>query len=184
MAFTKEEKAQMLSRYEGWLNSSQAIVLLEYQHMTMKDINNLRAKVRDAGGEVHVVKNTIFNRACKNVGYQADEKVFEGPVAISFAPTDPPTLAKTISDALVKQEIFKVKGGFLGKQSMTASQVKSLADLPPLPILRARLLVVLQAPASQLVRTIAEPARSLAGVINAHVEKQGQPAAEPAPAAA
>jgi large subunit ribosomal protein L10 len=183
LAFTKEEKAQMLSRYEGWLNNSQAVVLLEYQHMTMKDINNLRAKVRDAGGEVHVVKNTIFSRAVKNAGFTADEKVFDGPVAISFAPTDPPMLAKTISDALLKQEIFKVKGGFLGKQSMSAAQVKSLADLPPLPVMRARLLGVLQAPASQLVRTIAEPARSLAGVINAYVEKQ-QPAAEAAPAAA
>jgi large subunit ribosomal protein L10 len=55
LAFTKEEKAQMLSRYEAWLNSSQAVVLLDYQHMTMKDIDSLRAKVRDAGGEVHGV---------------------------------------------------------------------------------------------------------------------------------
>jgi large subunit ribosomal protein L10 len=183
LAFTKEEKAKMLSRYEAWLNSSQAVVLLDYQHMTMKDIDTLRAKVRDAGGEVHVVKNTIFIRALDNAGIKADAKFFEGPVAISFAPTDPPTLAKVISDALVKSEIFKVKGGFLGKQSMSPAQVKSLAELPPLPVMRARLLGVLQAPASQLVRTIAEPARSLAGVVNAYVDKQ-QPAAEAAPAAA
>jgi large subunit ribosomal protein L10 len=182
LAFTKEEKAQMLSRYEEWLDKNQSVVLLEYKGMKMKDIDGLRAKVRDAGGEVHVVKNTIFSRALQNAGIKANEKTFEGPVAVSFAPVDPPTLAKILSDSIVKSEIFKIKGGFLGKTAMTPADVKNLAELPPLPVVRARLLGALQAPAAQLARTIAEPARSLAAVVNAYAEKQ--PAAEPAPAAA
>jgi large subunit ribosomal protein L10 len=68
-------------------------------------------------------------------------------------------------------EAVKLKGGFLDKQSLNSAQVKALADLPPLPVIRAQLLGVLQAPAGKLVRTIAEPARSLASVLRAYSEK-------------
>jgi large subunit ribosomal protein L10 len=180
LAFTKQEKEKMQSRYTEWLDKSQAIVLLEFHGMRMKDMNTLRAKVRDAGGEVHVVKNTLLSRAMQNAGIKYDEKVFDGPVAISFVYSDPPGLAKILSDATVKSEIFKIKGGFLGKQAMSAVDVKNLADLPPLPVMRARLLGVLQAPAAQVARTIAEPARSLAAVIKAYSDKQP---AESTPAA-
>ena len=69
-----------------------------------------------------------------------------------------------------------MKGGFLGKQFITPVEVKSLADLPPLPVMRARLLGTLLAPASKLVRTLAEPARSLAGVFKAYSEKDQEAA--------
>ena len=76
-----------------------------------------------------------------------------------------------------KSEVFKVKGGFLGKKAMNPAQVKALADLPPLPVMRAQLLGVLQAPASKLVRTLAEPGRSMAGVVKAYSEQGSAPAA-------
>jgi large subunit ribosomal protein L10 len=180
LAFSKQAKEQMQSRYADWLDKSQAVVLLEFHGMTMKDMNVLRAKVRDAGGEIHVVKNTVLGRAMQSAGIHFDAKTLEGPVAVSYAFSDPPGLAKVLSDATAKSEIFKIKGGFLGKQALTPVDVKSLADLPPLPVMRARLLGVLQAPATQLVRTISEPARSLAAVVKAYSEKQteeAQPAA-------
>ena len=78
---------------------------------------------------------------------------------------------KALTDATVKMDAIKMKGGLLGKQALTVAQVKSLAELPPLPVVRAQLLGVLQAPASKLVRTIAEPARSMAFVLRAYSEK-------------
>jgi large subunit ribosomal protein L10 len=172
LAFSKKAKEQMQSRYTEWFDKSQAIVLLEFHGMTMKDMNVLRAKVRDAGGEIHVVKNSVLNRSMQSAGLHIDEKFLEGPVAVSYAFSDPPGMAKVLSDATAKSEIFKIKGGFLGKQAMSPVDVKSLADLPPLPVMRARLLGVLQAPATQVVRTISEPARSLAAVVKAYSEKQ------------
>ncbi len=172
MAFTKEEKAAMLSQYQEWLNQSQAIVMLEYKGMTMKDIDGLRAKVRDAGGEVHVIKNTILARAFESLGMPPSKATQEGTTAVGFAFRDPPAMAKVMIDSTVRSEIFKIKGGYLGKNAISAADIKSLAELPPLPVMRARLLGVLQAPASQLVRTLAEPARSLAAVVKAHSEKQ------------
>lgn len=68
-------------------------------------------------------------------------------------------------------EFVKVKGGFMAGQALNPAQVKVLSELPPLPVMRAQLLGVLQAPAGKLVRTIAEPARSLASVFRAYSEK-------------
>lgn len=169
MAFTKKHKSKMMDEYRDWLARSQAIFLLEYGKMTQKDIDGLRAKVREAGGSMHVVKNTLFSRVLEEQGFKAG-KLLEQTSLVGFAFSEPPALAKVVTDSTSKSEIFKVKGAFLGTQVMNATQIKALAELPPLPILRSQLLGVLQAPAGRLVRTLAEPGRSIAGVIQAHSE--------------
>jgi large subunit ribosomal protein L10 len=108
---------------------------------------------------------------------QPKQEILEGSTAVGFAFRDAPAIAKAFSDATAKSEIFKIKGGFLGKQVIGADQLKSLADLPPLPVMRARLLGLLNTPATQVARTIAEPARSLAYVVKAYSEKQPAEAA-------
>lgn len=177
MAFSKQHKGEMLAQYGEWLNRSEAVFLLEYKRMTMKDVENLRAKAREMGGEMHIVKNTLFRMALAEHGIKEPETLAEGSTIAGFAFTDPPAIAKIISDATRNSEIFKVKGGFLGKAAISQVQVKALADLPPLPVMRATLLGVLLAPASKLVRTLAEPGRSVAGVIKAYSEKEAAPAA-------
>lgn len=176
MAFTKKEKIQIIANYEEKLKNSQAFFIVEYNHMKMKDIDALRVKVRDAGGEIHVCKNTLFGMALTNTGFP-ETALLEGTSLVGFALADPPALAKVMSDAAKNVEMYKIKGGFLGNVPMSAAEVKALAELPPLPVMRSRLLGMLQAPASQLVRTLAEPARSMAGVIKAYSEKE---AAQPA----
>jgi large subunit ribosomal protein L10 len=91
--------------------------------------------------------------------------------AVSFAYTDPASTAKALTEATKGKDFVKVKGGFMSGQTLNPAQVKSLAEMPPLPVVRAQLLGVLQAPAGKLVRTIAEPARGLAAVIKAFSEK-------------
>lgn len=177
MAFTKKHKSLMLEQYGAWLTKSQAVFLLEYKGMAMKDIDALRAKARDAGGEMHVVKNTLFEMALKNAGYDQPNEYTEGSTVVGFAFNDAPALAKMISDSTKNTETFKVKGGFLAGKVMSKTEVKALADLPPLPVMRAMLLGTLLAPAGKLVRTLAEPGRSVAAVIKAHSEKAGEPAA-------
>lgn len=176
MAFTKDEKTKIMAGYEDKLKKSQAVFIVEYKHMTMKDIDGMRAKVRDAGGEVHVCKNTLFGMALKNAGYP-ETNILEGTSLVGFAISDPPAMAKVMSDAAKNAEVYKVKGGYLGVNPISAPEIKALADLPPLPVMRSKLLGMLQAPASQLVRTLAEPARSMACVLKGYSEKE---AAQPA----
>jgi large subunit ribosomal protein L10 len=73
-------------------------------------------------------------------------------------------------------EFLKIKGGYLDSQSVSAQQIQALAELPPLPVLRARLLGTLLAPASKLVRTLAEPGRQLAAVVKAYADREAAPA--------
>ncbi len=174
MAFTKKEKNDILANYQKWLDESQAIFMLEYSRMTMKDVDGLRAKAREAGGQAHVIKNTLMEIALKDAGI---DQTLQGTTLIGFADQDVPALAKVFSDA-VKADTFELKMGLLNKKKISAKQIKELAELPPLPVMRARILGMLLAPASQLVRTLAEPGRSLAAVLQARNEQQSAPAEE------
>jgi large subunit ribosomal protein L10 len=171
LAISKQRKNEVIDQYKDWLKNSQAVILVEYTGANMKDMENIRAKVRESGGEFHVVKNTLAKLALETSGYTIPEGLLENSSAASFAFSDPAATAKALSEASKGLEAIKVKGGYMGVETLSAAQVKALADLPPLPVVRGQLLGVLQAPAGKLVRTIAEPARSLASVFRAYSEK-------------
>ncbi|MCC6299688.1 MAG: 50S ribosomal protein L10 [Anaerolineales bacterium] len=171
MAVSKERKQEVLATYEEWLKKSQSVILVEYTGAKMKDLDGIRAKVREAGGEFHVLKNTLARRAFAANGMDFPQDFLVKSTAVSFAFTDPASTAKALTDAMKGKDFIKVKGGFMSGQVLTTAQVKALSDMPPLPVVRAQLLGVLQAPAGKLVRTIAEPARGLAAVIKAFADK-------------
>ncbi len=170
MAITKERKGELVSHYSEWLHKSEALIITEYKGMTMKDIDGLRTKVREMGGEFHIVKNTLGKKALEKAGISAKDEFFTGSTAICFSFRDAPAMAKAVLDFAKTTDALKIKGGYLDKKPMSAAGVKSLADLPPLPVVRAQLLGTIMGPASKLVRTLAEPGRSIAAVIKAHAE--------------
>ena len=171
MAVSKERKEETLATYAEWLKKSQAVILVEYTGAKMKDLDGIRARIREAGGEFHVMKNTLARRAFADSGMSLPKDFLVKSTAVSFAFTDPASTAKALTEATKGKDFVKVKGGFMSGQTLNAAQVKALSDMPPLPVMRAQLLGVLQAPAGKLVRTIAEPARGLAAVIKAFSEK-------------
>lgn len=171
MALTRQEKEQVLAQYKEWLEASQAVVLVEYTGLNMKNLDVVRAKVRDTGGEFHILKNTLARKVFEANGIKVPADFLKKSTAVAFAFKDAAATAKSLTDGTKGLEAIKVKGGFLDKQALNAAQVKALADMPPLPVVRAQLLGVLQAPAGKLVRTIAEPARSLASVFRAYSDK-------------
>ncbi len=170
MALSKQKKDEVLEQYKVWLSKSQAVILVEYSGANMKDMDNIRAKIRESGGEFHVIKNTLAKRAFQAIGLTIPESLLTSSTAASFAFSDPAATAKALADVTKSMEAIKVKGGFMGAEVLNVAQVKALADLPPLPVVRAQLLGILQAPAGKLVRTLAEPARSLAAVFRAYSE--------------
>lgn len=177
MAINKQRKNELVEAYSDWAKRSEAFFLAEYTGVNMKQVDDLRAKVREAGGEFHIIKNTLGKVAFEAQGYSIPEELLTGSTAAIFAFHEAPALAKILSDYGRTVEFVKVKGGFLNKQAITADQVKALAEMPPLPVVRAQLLGVISAPASKLVRTLAEPARALAAVVKAYADKEAVPAA-------
>ena len=171
MAVSKARKNEILAMYSDWIKKSEAVILVEYTGVTMKNMDDIRAKIREVDGEFHVLKNTLARRAFADNGMDFPQEFLLNSTAVSFAFSDPASTAKALSDATKGNEFVKVKGGFMDGQVLDAAQVKALASMPPLPVVRAQLLGVLQAPAGKLVRTIAEPARGLAAVIKAFSEK-------------
>lgn len=171
MAVSRERKEEALATYAEWMKKSQAVILVEYTGAKMKALDSIRAKVRESGGEFHVVKNTLARRVFKEQGIYFPDEYLVKSTAVSFAFADPASTAKALVEATKGMDVIKVKGGFMAGQTLNSAQVKALADMPPLPVVRAQLLGVLQAPASKLARTIAEPARGLAAVIKAFADK-------------
>ena len=176
MALSKQKKNEVVEQYKEWLTKSQSVILVEYTGATMKDMENIRSQVRESDGEFHVVKNTLMKLAFEASGFSIPEGLLENSSAASFAFSDPAATAKALSEAVKGLDAIKVKGGYIGQEMLNVEHVKALSDLPPLPVVRGQLLGVLQAPAGKLVRTIAEPARSLAAVFRAYSE-QAQAAA-------
>ena len=176
MALSKQKKNEVVDQYKDWLEKSESVILVEYTGATMKDMEKIRAQVRETGGEFHVVKNTLIKLAFDASEFPIPEGLLENSSAAAFAFSDPAATAKALSDMAKDVTAVKIKGGYMGAELLNADQVKALANLPPLPVVRGQLLGVLQAPAGKLVRTIAEPARSLASVFRAYSE-QAQAAA-------
>jgi large subunit ribosomal protein L10 len=177
LAVSKEKKEATLENYAEWLKKSQAVILVEYTGAKMKDLDAMRAKIRESGGEFHVVKNTLARRAFADSGMNLPQDLLVKSTAVSFAFTDAASTAKALNEATKGKDFLKVKGGFMSGQPLNAAQVKALADMPPLPVIRAQLLGILQAPAGKLVRTIAEPSRGLAAVVKAFSEKASEASA-------
>ena len=84
-----------------------------------------------------MLKNTLARRAFADSGMELPEDYLVKSTAVSFAFTDPASTAKALNDATKGNELVKVKGGFMSGQLLNAAQVKSLSDMPPLPVVRA-----------------------------------------------
>lgn len=172
MAFSRQHKEVIVDQYREWIDNSKAIYYLTYKKMTMNAVNDARAKLRDSESTMHVVKNRLFTRVLEEKGYPFESSTWEGNNVVVFALEDAPATAKALNDVTKGNDVFVVAGGYLDAALLSPQQVKALADLPTLPVMRAMLLGTILAPASQLVRTLAEPARGLAAVIKANSEKQ------------
>lgn len=174
MAFTKEQKTDLVNKYETWLKDSSAFFLVEFDKMNMAEINKLRAKARDEDSQVHVAKNTLLSIALNNAGMLLDEQLVKTTL-VGFTKDNAPGLAKVLNDA-AKTELFEFKMGYLDGSMISVDNIKALADLPPLPVVRAQFLGLLNTPATKFVRTLVEPARQMAAVVKAFSEKEPAPA--------
>ena len=176
MAISKQQKEELVEQYKKWLVESDGLILTHYHRLSVKDISDLRRDIRESGGEFHVIKNTLGNLAFEKADIPQPSGKLEGSTAIAFAFDDPALMAKSVSDFARSSDFLKIKGGYLEKDALDPQEIKALADLPPMPVLRAQLLSTILAPANQLARILVEPARQVSAVINAFAEKENSPA--------
>ena len=180
----RTEKKFIGNEYMTRLNASPFFIVVDYRGVTVKHFAELRKRLRAAGAEVHVVKNSIFRIAAKeaNVADLASASL-SGQLAIVTGQKDISSAAKVIKNFQAEFEKPKLQFGYLNSQRLEGKDLIALADLPSIDVLRSKLLGMLQAPASTLVRLLNTPAGQLARVLQARVDKEGAAAPAEAPAA-
>ena len=174
MAFTRKEKEAMVEQYSNWIQDSKAFFVMSFQKMSMMQVDEAREKLREVNGEMHVVKNRLFKIVMDEMDVDFEEAFWEDNNMVAFAYSDAPSVAKVMSE-ISKSNVFDIRLGYMDEKLLSADQVKSLADLPTLPVMRGIMLGTIMASATKLVRTLAEPARSMAAVVKAFSE-EGQAA--------
>jgi len=172
LAITKERKIELRREYADLIQKSEGMILVDYRGLNMNGMGPLRTRVREASGELHVVKNTLARLALTEAGWDIPENLFTQTTAIGFAFTDVPGVAKALTGFAKESEFVKVKGGLLGKQVLNAKEVEALAELPPLPVVRAQLLGLISAPAARLTGVVASGVRQVINVVKAYSDKE------------
>ncbi len=167
----RAEKKLLTSAYVGRLNASPFFIVIGYQGLKVAHMTELRKRLMQAGAEVHVVKNTVFNVAAKEAGIGDLNGSLAGQMAVITGQKDISAAAKALKNFAAEFEKLKVKFGYMGSQRLEEKSIIALADLPSLDVLRGKIFGLLNAPATKLVTLINTPATQLAQVIKAKVEK-------------
>ena len=172
MSVTRERKQEMVQTYRTWLEGSAGLILTSYSGISVRGLDDLRRKVREAGGEFHVVKNRLMVIALREAGIDLPAQALEGATAIAFAAGDVPAVAKAIGEVSRQVETLRLKAGLLEGRIYDARQVARLAELPPLPVVRSRLLGLFQTPAGRVAGVVAGSVRQVVNVMKAFSETQ------------
>lgn len=167
----RTEKKFISAEYLARLNGSPFFLVVDYRGLSVGQFTELRKRLRGAGAEIHVVKNTIFRIAAKEAGVADLGGTLAGQLAVVTGKKDIAAAAKVVKTYQSEFEKPKLQFGYLGSQALSADQIRVLADLPSLEVLQSKLLGVLQAPAQKLVALINTPASQVARVIKAKSEK-------------
>ena len=177
MAITKDKKRELVAQYKDLASSSQGMILTSFSGLSVKETEDLRRQIREVGGQFHVVKNTLAQLAFEQAGLELPEGALDGTTAIGFAQENVADLAKAIMDVVRGSEVMHIKGGLIDGLVYDAKQVLRLANLPPLPILQAQLLGLLQTPARRMAGALNGSVQQVVTVISAFAKTGNEDAA-------
>ena len=166
----RAQKQDAIEALKGVFDGAGAVVVTHYLGLTVAEMTDLRGKLRNEGAQLKVVKNTLARKALDGSVGEEGEALFKGPVAIAFGP-DPVSAAKVATQYAKDNDKFVVIGGLMGEQVLDKASVTALASLPSLDQLRAKLIGLIQAPATKIAGVLQAPAGQLARVMNAYATK-------------
>ena len=166
----RTEKAELIDTLHATFNEATTVVITHQVGLTVVESSDLRGKMRANGASYKVTKNRIAKLALKDTAYESLIDQFTGPTAIGTS-SDPVAAAKTLVEFAKENNKLTIIGGAIGDQLLDKAGVEALAKLPSLDELRAKLVGLLQAPATKLARVSQAPASQLARVIQAKSEQ-------------
>ncbi len=165
----RSRKEQIVEELHGAFNEAGMVVVTHQNGLTVAEATELRRSMRGAGARFKVTKNRLALHALGGTPYEGLRDFFAGPTAIATS-ADPIAAARATVDYAGKNEKLVVIGGAMGETVLDADGVRRLASLPSLDELRARLVGLLQAPATKVAGVLQAPAGQLARVLSAYAE--------------
>ncbi len=167
----RTEKAELVSEYRQLFQDSALVVVTHYAGMTVKEMTDFRGQLRKAGANYKVSKNRLTRLALEDTNFKGIADLFTGPTGIAFS-VDPIAAAKAAVNYAKTNEKLVILGGAFNGQVLDANGIKTLATLPSLDELRAKLLALLQTPATRIAGIMQAPAGQVARVIGAYGAKE------------
>lgn len=183
------EKAQTVETAKEWYAKSKGLVFADYRGLKVKEMQELRRNLTAKGGELHVLKNTLFRLAVGDDLAKLPDDLHNGPTAVAFVFENESDCAKALFDYAQTHKTLIIKGGFFNGQSFDTKGVEALSKLPPRDVLIAQVIGAVAAPLTNLVSVIealyAAPIRTIGAVADKVAKESPTPVAkveEPAPA--
>lgn len=177
------QKERVIEQAKKWYDKSVGLVFTDYRGLKVKELQQLRKNLAAKGGEIHVIKNTLFRLAAGEDAAKFPAELHNGPTAVAFVFENESEVAKAIVDFEKQTKTLSIKGGYFGGNVFDAKGVEALSKLPSRDVLIAQVIGTIAAPLTNLVSVIealyAGPIRTIGAVADKVAE--GSPAPAPAP---
>jgi large subunit ribosomal protein L10 len=160
----------MVTELNGVFRTANVVVVAHYAGLRVADMQKLRAQMKQAGATVKVAKNRLAKIAVDGTDAAAIAALLKGPTVIAYS-GDPIAAPKVATDFAKAHDKFVILGGAMGRTALNPDGVKALAALPSLDELRAKLVGLIQAPATKIAQLVNAPAAKLARVVAAYAKK-------------
>jgi len=163
-------KKELVTALNGVFKDTNVVVVAHYSGLTVSQMQTLRKQMKQAGAQVKVAKNRLAKIALDGTDAAVVIPLLKGPTLIAYS-RDPIAAPKVASDFAKANEKLVILGGAMGKTALDPNGIKALAALPSLDELRAKLVGLLQAPATKIAQVISAPAAKVARVVQAYADK-------------
>ena len=166
----RAEKREFVTGLNDAFKGAGSVVVAHYAGLTVANMNDLRSKMRAAGGTVKVAKNRLAVIALQGTDSEGMKDLFKGQTLIAYS-DDPVAAPKVASDFAKANDKLVILGGAMGTTALDADGVKALATMPSLDELRAKIVGMINTPATRIAAVVKAPAGNLARVFGAYARK-------------
>lgn len=166
----KAAKTELVSTLNGVFNTTGVVVVAHYAGLTVADMQKLRSQMKQAGATVKVAKNRLAKIALEGTDVASIASLLKGPTLLAYS-NDPVAAPKVAVEFAKANDKLVILGGAMGATALNANSVKALASLPSLDELRAKLVGLVQAPATKIAQLANAPAGKLARVFGAYAKR-------------
>jgi large subunit ribosomal protein L10 len=165
------QKHAVVERLTERIRECDTMIVADYRGLTVGQVAEVRSQLREAGATFQVTKNTLARIAARNADKPSLVDLLEGPTAIAFVADDAAAAAKKLSDIARQTRILTLRGGFMEGRTLSADEVRRLAELPPRDVLLSQVVGAAAGPMQGVASVAAAPLRDVVTVIDAQIQK-------------